>query len=1223
MSRPFHLALEKNLALMAGAGAGKTYSLVTMTLHLLAGAREGATPLRPARLCMVTFTDKAAAEMRARVRARLDALVQAEPKALLEPELRASLERLGQPFPTKDTWRGLREELGSASVGTFHSLCGQLLRRAPPGSGVDASFEVLDELEARTLVLDVCERVVLDALEAGDAGVRELCQELTFSGSDFTEGLVSSLSATYGKLREEGLHAAEVRISSAEAMRASFEALVEHCRGLCATVSELDTKKGEWRELREKLEAALEGITPENCFEPERLPSLKAAFLEDGRDVRRLKKEPGNSMKELYWAFFGKSDGSVMRLEDVYAAWRTAPFEDSFRSLLSQVEKRHDEEFTRRNALDFTALLVKTRDLLRDLPDYRRQVQERLGALMVDEFQDTNRLQLELVLLLAEKRDGGPRPVRPEESLVDVLPLEPAFLCAVGDRKQSIYEFRGADVSVFKVLSDKIVAEGGVLDFIQGNRRSVAPLLDFFNHAFPGVLKAGEGGARPYEVVYAPEQDDFTPVRKSPLQAPAVERLVLDDEELSTGELRAADAESVAKRLKVMLAPGPEQILVAVGKESEELRPVRGGDVAMLFRTFTHLEVYRQALIRHGIPHRVLRGRGFYGAQEVLDLASLLSLLADPEDALAFAAVLRSPMVGLSDAALFRLAGPEGLSLSAVERGGFSSLEGLPEGERARLERFLTALPSLRRERDRLGVRALLLTAMEVTGYRESLAGTPYAEQASANVEKLLSLAGRRDERGTGGCVTFARELQRLANEEPTEAQADLLEAGDPRAVQLLTIHRAKGLEWPVVMVPALGSLRRFTSGRALFERTHGLCLRPWLPDSLEKYRSPRYDEVKDELRRRETAEYRRVLYVALTRARDRLILSGGEERGASDSWWCLLDERLGEDTRLRGLVEDLDVETLPAPPEVDETEDVDPLEQEARVEAALQRVHDIPAPATPEVAAVGTEAVQDFMVCPRRYRYVHQLGLRTEGAPWETPPRVSPLYIERDAWGSPSLGVSDRVLALLRGVDFRLAGTPPTERRGRLEALVREVGWDLGDDGVEEALVTVERFLGTVFARKLAAAPVSTVHRALPFVLSLPGEAPAALEGEVDLLWQTPAGEARVVVFKPGKRPPRGVKAHAESLAAVLLAARRLVREDVPVEVGVAFLGEDVPEPEFPAPAVDMQVIAERLREAARGLVEADVQGRWPGREPSVCQTLACGYAGHCHSVALPTSGR
>ncbi|WNG49080.1 AAA family ATPase [Archangium minus] len=1215
MSEASPLALEKNLALMAGAGAGKTYSLVTMTLHLLTGTREGMKPLRPSRMCMVTFTDKAAAEMRARVRARLDTLVHTEPKEVKELDLRASLERLGRPFPSRDTWRALREELGSASVGTFHSLCGQLLRRAPPGSGVDSSFEVLDELEARTLVVDVCERVVLDALEAGDAGVRELCQELTFSGSDFTEGLVSSLTATYGKLREEGLRAAEARISNVDEARAGLEALVERCRQLCATVAELDAK-GEWRVLREALERALDGLTPENCFEPERLPSLKAAFLEDGRDVRRLKKEPGNSMKELYWCLFGKSDGSVMRLEDAYAGWRTAPFEASFRSLLAQVEARHEEEFVRRNALDFTALLVKTRDLLRDNPDFRRQVQERMGALMVDEFQDTNRLQLELVLLLAEKRDGGPRPLRPDDDLVATLPLEPAFLCVVGDRKQSIYEFRGADVSVFKVLADKIVAEGGTLDFIHKNRRSVPPLLDFFNQAFPGVLKAGEGGARPYEVVYVPEEDDFTPVRPAPLPAPVVERLQLDDEELSTGELRAADAESVAKRLKVMLAPGAEP-LVAVSEESVERRPVRGGDVAMLFRTFTHLEVYRQALIRHGIPHRVLRGRGFYGAQEVLDLASLLSLLADPEDSLAFAAVLRSPLVGLSDASLFRLAGPEGLTLPSVEREGSSALEKLPEGERVRLERFLSALPSLRGERDRLGVRALLQAALDVTGYREALAGTPYAEQASANVEKLLALAGRRDERGTGACVTFARELQRLANEEPTEAQADLLEAGDPRAVQLLTIHRAKGLEWPVVVVPSLGSLRRFSSGRALFERTHGLCLRPWLPDSLDKYRSPRYDAVKDELRRRETAEYRRLLYVALTRARDRLILSGGKERGASDSWWCLLDERLEEDTRLRGLVEDLDVDTLPAPPEADELEDVDLSEQETRVEAAVQRVHEGTALSAPEVVTVRTEAVQDFLVCPRRYRYVHRLGLRAEGAPWETPPRESSPYIERDAWGAPPPSASDRVLTLLRVVDFRLAGTPAPERRSRLEALVREVGWEVGEDGVEEALATVERFLGTAFARRLATAPASSVHRALPFVLSLPGETSAALEGEVDLLWETPAGEARVVLFNPGPRSPRGVAAHADALATLSLAARRLVREGVPVEVGVAFLGDDIPEPEFPALSADLQTIAERLREAARGLVEADVQGRWPGRAASACQTMACGYVGHCHPGA------
>jgi hypothetical protein len=194
------------------------------------------------------------------------------------------------------------------------------------------------------------------------------------------------------------------------------------------------------------------------------------------------------------------------------------------------------------------------------------------------------------------------------------------------------------------------------------------------------------------------------------------------------------------------------------------------------------------------------------------------------------------------------------------------------------------------------------------------------------------------------------------------------------------------------------------------------------------------------------------------------------------------------------------------------------------------------------------------------------------------------------------------------------MAEAPAPERRAHLESLVREAGWDEGEDGVGKALATVERFLGTAFARRLAASPTSSVHRALPFVLALPGAASASIEGEVDLLWETPTGEARVVAFKPGKRHPRGAEAHAESLAALLLASRRLVREGVPVQVGVAFLGEDVPEPEFPSLSTDLDAIAERLRSAARALVVADVGGRWPGKERAMCESLGCGFAQHCH---------
>ncbi|HET9451682.1 MAG TPA: UvrD-helicase domain-containing protein, partial [Aggregicoccus sp.] len=623
---------------MAGAGAGKTYSLVTVALHLLAGAREGHAPLRPGRLCLVTFTDKAAAELRARLRARLDALAQEAVGPGEEPQLRASLQRLGQPFPVAQTWRQLRAELGAATAGTFHSLCAQLLRRAPQGLGVDPSFEVLDALEAKALVHEVCERVVLEALEVEGTPVRELCQELTFAGSGFSEGLVASLAEIYGKLREEGLRAAEAPLTSEAEARAHFEREVLACLQLCEGVREADVS-GEWAPLCTAAEGALRGMTPENFLAPERHAALHALLSSDGRDVSRKRRGPEGLVKALRWRVLGKSDQSVLRLQDAYAAWRTVPFEHAYRALLEQVEARHAAALAERGVLDFSALLMRARDLLRDHPAFRRQVQERLGALLVDEFQDTNRLQLELVLLLGERREGGPRELAPGRAPVDALPLEPAFLCAVGDRKQSIYEFRGADVSVFSQLTQKVLAEGGVRHFLQHNRRSTPPLLAFFNGLFARLL-AAPPGAPAYEVGYAAEGDDLLPVRADPGGGPAVERLRYAGDE-SSEALRSRDAEAVARRLAALLAPG-----AAPSVEGEQgLRPARGGDVAILFRTFTHLELYRQALIRHGVPHRVLRGRGFYGAQEVLDLAALLALLADPEDALAFATVLRSPLV--------------------------------------------------------------------------------------------------------------------------------------------------------------------------------------------------------------------------------------------------------------------------------------------------------------------------------------------------------------------------------------------------------------------------------------------------------------------------------------------------------------------------------------------------------------------------------------------------
>ncbi|RKG79242.1 UvrD-helicase domain-containing protein [Corallococcus terminator] len=1239
---PHMLALEKNLALMAGAGAGKTYSLVTMTLHLFAGAREAvptlrvagareAVPaLRPSRLGMLTFTDKAAAEMRKRVRERLDALAQGDVPLDAEKDLRASLTRLERPFPTQDEWRKVREELGAATVGTFHSLCGQILRRAPPAVGIDPAFEVLDELESSGLLEDVTERVVLDALEGGDAKVRELCAELGFSGSGFSDGLVAALMDVYRTLREEGLKAATARVGDGAADKVQLEGLIQDCRRLCNEARAQDAK-GEWSSLLSVCERALEGMAPDTFLQTERFPALRNALLSEPRNLAHLRKGAGACLKELLWRVKGKSDGSVRRLEDAYAAWRTAPFEETFRDLLGQLETRHDAELSRRNVFDFTSLLVKARDLLRDHPEFRQQIQERLGALLVDEFQDTNRLQLELVLLLSERREGGPRELAPGADLVTALPLEPAFLCAVGDRKQSIYEFRGADVSVFTVLAAKIEAEGGARGFLQHNYRSLPGVLSFFNRAFAGLLVAKEATPRPFEVVYDAATDDLSPTRPELAEGPVVERLTLPEADTAP-ELREYEADAVARRLRVMLAPGAPATVMA--EDRKGLRPARGGDVAILFRTFTHLEEYRTALIRHGVPHRVLRGRGFYGAQEVRDLASLLALLSDADDALAFAAVLRSPLVGLSDASLFRLAGDLPLSLGSPRLVDADVRAAMSAREQARLSRFLDLIPVLRRERDRLGVHVLLHAALEATGYREALAGSPYAEQASANVEKLLSLAARRDERGTGGCVAFARELRQLADSDPNEAQADLLDEGDPRAVQLLTIHRAKGLEWPVVVVPGMGGRRRTTSARAYFERSFGLALRPWMPDSLDTFTSERFEAVRAELKAREDAEYLRLLYVALTRAKDLLVLSGGEEkRAGTDSWWHRVDRRLEADPALRTLALDVDVEQLPPPADPEPPTAQQEAEAEARVESALARVSgsasddfetgrsrafgagpDEGGAAFDEAPAIASvRAVQDFLSCPRRYHHLHRLGLAVGSEPWEAPARSAPLLVDPEGW-LPVERPDQLVTRLLRQVDLSLAGpdAEASERRAHLEQLLRGAGRDPGEEGLGDVLATAERFLGTPFAKRLAATPASSVHRGLDFVLDL--EDGAALEGMMDLLWESPEGEAVAVLLRPGARHPLGPAACAHELAALALAASRMVRDGVPVRVGVAFLGEASPEPEFLPKGTGDAGAVRLLAQGVRSLVQSESLGTGVGWDKAACQALHCGFAEHCH---------
>lgn len=1126
------LRLERNVAILAGAGAGKTHSLVTMCLHLLGGAREQGA-IECAQLCLLTFTEKAADEMRGRLRSRLDALA----NGAKDPELEHSFKRLDQNFPTPAKWRALRDELGSATIGTFHSLCVQLLRR----SALTANFELLEEREAARLLRDLTERVILARVEAGGR-FRELVADIGF------DRLVAGVVPVASRLREEGISAGTVAVADAAFLREQFDNALSELKATARTTMPKPGSKQQ-DQLRQFMQV-LPRVTFEN-FE---------SLLGEMRAALAGAREPLDVLRKAI-AAEGTNPNNVSQL---YGATRIAPHEADVRDVLSEVVESYERALAARGALDFTGLLVQTRNLLRDDVEARRAAQERLGALLVDEFQDTNRLQLEIVLLLAEERGAGVSQAfegRHEE--IVALPQRSGFLAVVGDRKQSIYEFRGADVSVFEVMARAIENSGGGRAYLRTSRRSTAPLLQHFNAGFERLMGAAAYGEEPadFEVVYEPEHDDLRAHREDAPAGPPIIELTDASlpEKYDAQVTREHDAEAIARAL---------------------LRAMRewnltGGKFALLFQRFTQVEVYRQALVRHGVRHRVVRGRGFYGAQEVIDLASLLSLLVQPDDAFALSVVLRSPLVGLSDADWVNLARPRiGERWKLDARGVIdATVDESPLSEHAReaLRKFRERFRELRVASRALSLRALLRMAVQVFEFRVSLAASPFGEQALANLDKLLALALEREKRGVS-VASFAAELLELADEAPREAEGEVVDELDLDAVTLCTVHQSKGLEWPVVVLPDLVTAPRGENSAVRFDRHFGIALvKPSRGD--EELKSHSAAKVTAQLTRRARAENLRLLYVAMTRARDRVILGLRYQR--AKTWANDVDAffelRVTEGTREQWEATKLHTPRIPTP-KADAQHDVRGLL--ARIRA--------PAPSASRELVLPVTQLHDFVACPRMFHFAHQVGLPS------TPIAANGLGREH--------GIAAH--RLLQLTPLHLVGTPKLKlalgdlhKAERLDANVVSL---------------VEHFWSSDFGRELAE-NAKHLHRELPFALRLRGRPDLVLRGQIDLLLER-ENELVVIDYKTTARTP--LDAHRFQLGCYALAARRFTNDTRPIRTGVIFLLEDSLEPVFE----EFHLEERELLSAAAGFAEAQRSGEWAGRRREVCVSLGCGYLDRCH---------
>ncbi|HKG66247.1 MAG TPA: UvrD-helicase domain-containing protein, partial [Solirubrobacteraceae bacterium] len=1091
----------------------------------------------------LTFTEKAAGELRERARKRLHDLGEDEHARAVD----------------------------AAWIGTIHGFCARVLRARPLAAGLDPRFTVLEETAAGRLAAAAYER----ALEAWVAALGRPAVDLAAA---YGPGLRDLVLLAHDTLRSRGR---QPRLAiPAERPAPSPAALVE---AHAVAAAELAGAGDGIRvtEGRSALDACARLLAPAGAggdAPPAAVPSAvrEARPAAVSSAVRGARPAAVPSPGELDAAKLGA--GAKALATEACEAYRTAW--ETYRSgcadhharaavilldeLLARFAREYAEGKAERAAVDFEDLELGVRDLFSDEAE-RRRWSERFALLMVDEFQDTNRLQLDL--LEALERDTDP-----------TSPAGTGNLFAVGDEFQSIYRFRHADVQIFRERRAKL--DAARVRGLRANFRSAPELLDVLNATFAPVfgdafqpLVAG----RPRDA--APAASGTGELRLFDPDPPAgvapVELLVTASKawdelagEVGLGALaeqpwRRAEARLVAHRLR------------------EEVRAGRRpGDVVVLVRATASLRLFEQALEEQGLPTYVVGGRGYWSQEQVRDGLAYLGALANPRDETAFYGVLASPFCGAGSDALVLLAqaGREGrrgpwaalraaalgptAAAGAAALGSAAGTDALgsaagtdfaaseawfgsvPDADRERLVRFAAFFAAERARAERLPPEALLERAITATGYDLAILARAGGERRLANLRKLMRLA-REYEHSEGrdlrGFLEFAA-TQDLAEAREGEAA---LESDGLDAVRLMTIHRAKGLEFPVVCVVDLGRLGAGGRPRLLIGEDGEVGLRLAPLGGGDAVPALAYRDLAAAEDAADAEEERRLLYVAMTRARETLILSGGTDverwpeprPGGAPLDWIVRAIAGGDPHALFEHATDHVLErtwdgraarvrcALNAPatlgPAVAAANGAgaagggvmprSALAPEAgprpgAATTALPKAPKVmPAPpvrARPAPQRLSYTALQAYARCGYRFYLQRVLGLPDEPPP---PPLEAP---EEERAGLDPLVRGGLAHALLESLDF---GRPEPPDAETVAALAARHGVAVTAADVEDLRAIVGAFARSPLCERLAAAP--TVRREAGFAFSLePGGGGSLVNGFVDVI-ATESGGGRLIV--------------------------------------------------------------------------------------------------------------
>lgn len=880
-------SIDKHVLVSAGAGSGKTSVLVERYLEVLRRNDDAEV----GDIVAVTFTRKAAEEMRTRLKEGLKKL---SDEATTEHEA--------------ERWNKCLVEIESSRIGTIHSLCDFLLKTRATEAAVDPRFELLDDLE-RAQLLDDSVRTTISYLIDESAAehselldfpleqITEMLKQLVSTSLKFAESRDLLLATTAPPEDESGAKNHRHRVISK--LRAFARQFTKKTYMAAATqmmsqkMFKLNCKyllDNPWPERGSTLAERQEEV----CSLLIRLQDSKGADHEAmeqlaGLNLTRAGGEQGSTVREAIKAVRNEAKKVKLTPQLNEVDEHSFAIIASLIQLVEQTRHTYEQGKKHHQKLDFDDLIARTAELVQPAAGQRGITMHNMRALLVDEFQDTNKIQARMLAALAA---GNPK----------------TRLFLIGDDKQSIYKFQGADVGTFNLCKGIIgnlsetsapVASAdangwptlqgqGELRSLSKSFRSHPAIVEFVNVLFHRLFDATEDAeafrSRFQALNAARTAEENAPCRVEIVTFPIDEDRddASTEQEFAVHQQAPSTVQTEAKVLAKYIQECVENELKVFGRDGTQ-RPARYGDFAVLLQANGDFAAIEAALADREIPFVSFAGAGYLDRQEILDLENLLKWLLCPQDGHALLSALRSPMFGVSDDFIHEFKTKQGPSIWAAMR---------KIAEKDREPALLRTVALLREFLNRAGeysTEQLIRYILMRSNYDAVLCAVPGGKQRSRNVWKFADLAARYNDAGLRGFLVNLQAMRDNGVKNLTDAP---LTADD--SVKIMTVHKSKGLEFGVVVLPRLTRRVHGAAGKLHFGKEFGIAVDPTRDAEETK---PAFFRAVDALNRMlDEEEKKRLLYVALTRARDHLALLMPTKDNTSVSFGKWLQEGLDLD---------------------------------------------------------------------------------------------------------------------------------------------------------------------------------------------------------------------------------------------------------------------------------------------------------------------------------------